>query len=200
MPGGEGDDDLSSTAVGNTLEGGVGDDTLTGIDATDMDGGSGDDQITYVSDTGLNDSVAHIDGGEGDDVINILADAGVGHPDRGGAIVTGGSGRDAFNITLDLQNSQEEVNDDDGLLESNIALVTDFGPAEDTLVIEVESDAETADRDVVAEFDQTEDNGTFTTVLSLIFDETETATQAATTLTAISRSPFTLDKIRLAGV
>lgn len=196
VSGGEGDDTLVSTAVGNTLDGGAGNDTLTGIDANSMFGGSGDDQITFDSDVELHSSVARIDGGEGDDTINILADAGVNTADRGGAIVEGGNGSDDFKIVLDLQNSQGE----ESILNTAVARINDFTPSEDTLVIEVARNDETADRDVTAELDQTEEDGTYTSLITLTFDETDDATQAKATLTVISNAAFTLDDIQLIGV
>lgn len=196
VSGGEGDDTLVSTAVGNTLDGGAGNDTLTGIDANSMFGGSGDDQITFDSDVELHSSVARIDGGEGDDTINILADAGVNTADRGGAIVEGGNGSDDFKIVLDLQNSQGE----ESILNTAVARINDFTPSEDTLVIEVARNDETADIDVTAELDQTEEDGTYTSLITLTFDETDDATQATATLTVISNAAFTLDDIQLIGV
>lgn len=196
VSGGEGDDTLSSAAVGNILDGGAGNDILTGIDANSMFGGSGDDQITFDSDVELNSSVARIDGGEGNDTINILADAGVNTADRGGAIVEGGTGADEFNIVLDLQNSTDEAS----ILNTAVARIGDFSPSEDALVIEVDQNGGTIDRDVDVELNQTEENGTYTSLITLTFGETDNATQATATLTVFSAAPFTLDDIQLIGV
>ncbi|PCH73425.1 MAG: hypothetical protein COC12_04925 [Rhodobacteraceae bacterium] len=194
--GGEGDDTLSSTSVGNTLIGGAGNDTLTGIDANDMDGGAGDDVITFDSDVELNDNVAIIDGGTGDDTITVLADAGVDSLDRGGAIITGGEGSDQFDIKLDLLASQNSISEDDGLLETGTARIADFNPDEDAITIEVIRNAETAGRDLSAiGFDQTEVDGVFTTEISMQFEATDTATEAVSYLTIVSSAAFTVDDI-----
>lgn len=194
--GGDGNDILSSTSVGNTLNGGAGDDTLSGIDATSMYGGAGDDHITFDSDVELNDSVARIDGGDGDDHIDVFADAGVNTADRGGAIIQGGSGSDDFNIVLDLQNSQEAAS----ILTTRVARIGDFNPDDDSLRIEIERNDATADRDVIIGLNQTEENGSFTSQITLTFAETVDATQAVAILTVISNGPFTLGDIQLVGV
>lgn len=194
--GGEGDDTLSSTSVGNTLIGGPGDDTLTGIDATNMDGGAGDDVITFDSDVDLNDSAAIIDGGTGDDTITVLADAGVDNLDRGGAIITGGEGSDEFDIKLDLLASQQYIDAEDGLLETSIATIADFNPDEDAIAIEVIRNAETAGRDLSEiGFAQTAQDGVFNTELTLHFEATDTAVEAVSTLWIVSSAAFTVDDI-----
>ncbi|WP_022704591.1 calcium-binding protein [Pseudorhodobacter ferrugineus] len=194
--GGDGDDTLSSTTVGNTLNGDAGNDTLTGIDATNLYGGAGDDHLIFNSDVELNDSVARIDGGDGDDQIDVFADAGVNTFDRGGAIILGGNGSDDFNVILDLQNSQESSNS----LSTSVARINDFNPDEDSIRIEIERNDATADRDIVVELDQTEENGSFTSQITLTFAETLVATQAMATITIISNAAFTLDEIQLVGV
>ncbi|MCF6232676.1 MAG: hypothetical protein L3J36_06220 [Rhodobacteraceae bacterium] len=196
--GGDGDDTLSSTAVGNTLVGGAGDDILTGIDATNMDGGVGDDVITFDSDVEVNDSAAIIDGGAGNDTINIFADAGVDTLDRGGAIVTGGEGQDEFNIALDLLASQRYLGAKDGLLETRIARIGNFDPDEDAITIEIIRNEETADRDISEMgFEQTEEDGVFTTEVSIYFEATDTAIEAVSAFRIVSSGAFTLNDIGL---
>lgn len=193
--GGDGNDILSSTNVGNTLNGEAGDDTLSGIDATSMYGGAGDDHITFDSDVELNSSVARIDGGDGDDHIDVFADAGVNTFDRGGALLTGGDGSDDFNVVLDLQNSQEDAS----IITTSVARIGDFNPDDDSIRIEIERNDATADRNVIIGLDQTEENGSFTSRITLTFAETVDATQAVATLTVISNGPFTLGDIQLVG-
>jgi hypothetical protein len=193
VSGGDGDDIISSTAVGNTLNGDAGNDRITGIDANNMHGGAGDDEITFNSDVELNSSTAQISGGAGNDTINVLADAGVNTADRGGAIISGGAGNDEFNITLVLENSQE----DSGVLDTNIGRITDFDPAEDTLIIDVEKGAATVDREIALEFDQTEVDGAYTTVITMTFAATDSASEATATTTILSEDPFTVDDITL---
>lgn len=199
VSGGAGNDDLSSTAVGNELNGGDGDDTLTGIDAVSMSGGAGDDDITFDSNVEANDVAARIDGGAGDDTIHILSDVGVDTPDRGGALVSGGSGQDSFEVVLDLQDSTTDV-DSNGQIETDIVNIRDFDPDEDALVILLQRGAENMDRDVSVSLDQTGTGGSFTSEITLTFAKTATADEATSTLTVASTSPFGLDDIRLMGV
>lgn len=200
VSGGDGDDTLTSTTVDNNLYGDAGDDTLTGMDATSMYGGAGDDVITWNGNFEHNSSTSQIDGGDGDDIVNIVADAGTDEPDRGGAIITGGTGSDAFNINLDLKNSRTDY-DDDGTLTSSVARIDDFDPVEDSLVINIERDVETEDREAMVEFTQTEqDDGVYTTELLLRFAATESAREAVTVINFRTSAPFSLDDIEINGL
>ena len=199
--GGDGDDQLSSTAVGNTLIGGEGNDTLSGIDATNMDGGAGDDEITFEHYTELNSTTASITGGEGNDLIRIEGIAGQDQPDAGGAIIEGGDGSDQFEVVLDLVNSETDLANDDGILESTLARISDFDPAEDTVLIQIDRSEETEDREVEIGFEQTETaDGGYTTELTLTFAATPSASQAVSTMYIESDTAFTLDDIELVGV
>ena len=201
VDGGEGDDELSSTAVANTLVGGEGNDTLSGIDANTMDGGAGDDEITFTHYAELNSSVALIGGGDGDDLIRVEGTAGQDQPDAGGARIEGGSGSDQFEVVLDLVNSDIDLANDDGILESTLARIADFNPEEDTLLIQIDRTQETEDREVEVGFEQTEtEDGSYTTELTLTFAATPTASQAVSTMYIESATAFTLDDIELVGV
>ncbi|SFI63073.1 calcium-binding protein [Celeribacter neptunius] len=197
--GGAGNDTLTGT-IGNTLDGGEGDDTLVGIDATNLYGGAGNDDITWNSDTELNDMTARIDGGAGDDRIEIRAEAGTDQPDRGGASVTGGEGSDDFEVVLELQNSELALEADDHL-ESRIATIGDFDPAQDRLSIEIERGPGTEDRDTSVEMAQEEtEAGGYVTTLTLSYAETEEALAATSVLTIYSDTPFGLGDIEFTGL
>lgn len=197
VSGGDGDDILTTTGVLNTLEGDEGNDTLTGDDSNLLYGGAGDDVLTFLHGSYDQGEWGVADGGDGDDVINVRADAiTYDTTDFGGVDVIGGSGSDEFNIVYELHENIETIDN----LEGNFVRISDFEPSEDTLVIEVDRNSETADRDVSVALDQTEDSGTFTSLITLTFDETEDATEAVTTLRVLSASAFTLDEIQLIGV
>jgi hypothetical protein len=201
VSGGEGDDTLTSTSVGNILSGDNGNDILFGIDANDLYGGAGDDEITFDSDVDLNDRTALVDGGPGDDIINIFADAGIENPDRGGAVVSGGEGSDTFNVTLDLLDMPFEPFGDDGVLETDIVRLSDFNPAEDTITIEIARTDEIDEREISQiDFNQTQTGSEFRTELSLYFEATNAALEAATHFTIISNAPFTQSDITFVNV
>ncbi|WP_127113832.1 hypothetical protein [Shimia sediminis] len=198
--GGEGDDHLVSTAVVNTLDGGAGDDTLEGIDATRLLGGEGDDEITVELHVDLNDQTAVVEGGEGDDSIMVFADAGLDHPDTGGVSLAGGEGADRFELQLTLHNSEDDLQGSDDLLESDIGRIEDFDPAEDALVVSLDRSAESADRDVEIGFVQSEENGVYTTEVTLTFEATASATRAETSFAILSTAPFAIEDIQFVGV
>ena len=102
------------------------------------------------------------------------------------------------NATLlyDLQNSMGE----EQFLDTSLLRITDFNPNEDVLTIEVDRNDETADRSVEVELDQTKENGTYTSPITLTFVEEVNATQAVANLTVISNAAFTLDDIRLVSI
>lgn len=194
--GGTGNDSLTSTVVANALFGGDGNDTLASIDGNDMYGGAGDDLITFDGDVQLGDMAAHINGGAGNDTINIMQDAGVNHYNLGGAIVEGGEGADVFNYVIDLQNSV----DDPANLRTFLSPIRDFNPNEDKLSIQVDKSDLTADRDVTIAMEQTEVNGTFTSVISLTFAGTADTTQAVAQLRVTSNAAFGLEDIQFVNV
>lgn len=199
--GGEGDDLLTATGVLNTLDGGEGDDTLTADDSNRLLGGEGDDVLNFNHgsyDQGENGSA---DGGEGDDTINVRADAFVPaflQTDVGGVEVTGGSGADEFNVTYEANdNFTFEPTDD---VRGSFVTINDFDPNEDSLVVEVEQDTDMPDREVEVDLNQTEEDGVYTSLITLRFEETADAVGATNVLTVVSTDPFTLDDIELVGV
>jgi len=200
VSGGDGDDILSSTGVGNQLYGDAGNDTLTGIDANSLYGGAGDDTLSFFGNVFLHDENGRIDGGMGNDTINLRVEALLPYfisSDVGGVIIRGGSGSDEFNIVYELYENIETTDQ----LKSSFGRILDFEPNEDKLVIEVDRNDETADREVSVELDQTEtDAGTFSTIVTLTFAETDLATEATATIRIQSTEPFTMDDIVLIAV
>jgi Ca2+-binding RTX toxin-like protein len=209
VTGGDGDDSISATGVLNTLDGGAGNDTLTADDSNRLLGGAGNDVLNFNHGSYDQGEPGSADGGEGDDTITVRADALVPdfiRFDVGGVDVSGGSGADEFNIVYQLAanfdggvgltiGSGEDTN-----FAGNFVGITDFDPNEDSLVIELERDSDTIDRDVEVELIQTEENGSYRSVIILTFLETDDAKEATNALTVFSTSPFTLDDIQLIGV
>lgn len=197
VSGGEGNDTLTSTDGGTVLYGNAGDNILTGIGGNNLFGGAGDDQIISNPSDNAFDTTVQIDGGEGNDTISIFADAGIENFfNLGSAVATGGDGADEFNVVYDLQNSMGE----EQFLDTSLLRITDFNPNEDVLTIEVDRNDETTDRSVEVELDQTQENGTYTSLITLTFVEEVNATQAVANLTVISNAAFTLDDIRLFSI
>lgn len=184
------------------LEGGEGDDTLHGIDANNMFGGDGNDDITFDSNVELNSSVARIGGGAGDDTISILTDVGIDTPDRGGAIVSGGDGSDDFEVVMHLQNSQEDA-DGSGSLETSIGRITDFDPDEDSLVIELDPDADARSRVFSVSMEQSEEDGQYSSLLTFTFHpngNVDDGAEARAFLEVQSASPFDLNDLSIGRV
>lgn len=202
--GGAGDDVLSSTTVGNQLNGDEGDDTLYGNDGNFLYGGEGDDTITFDGDVYFHDAVARVEGGEGDDTINIIAHAGddASQSDRGGVIAIGGEGEDTFNITLDLHNTLDDLSD--GPDHVRAANLQDFDPSEDAIVIEVERDEDTQDRPVELAFEQNANSNAidaaYLATVTLTFAATDNANEATATVTIYSDIEFTLGDIEFLGL
>lgn len=200
--GGDGNDTITATGATNILEGGAGNDTLTADDSNRLDGGEGDDVLNFTHGSYDQGEWGAAIGGAGDDTINLRADALVFEPlllDVGGVDIRGGDGSDDINIVYELnelEDDQTPLNDASG----GFVSISDFNPNEDSLVIEVEHNSETADRDVTVELDQTEENGTYTSFITLIVEETSEAAGATNVLTVLSSAPFTLDDIQLVGV
>jgi hypothetical protein len=184
----------ASTDGGTVLYGNAGDDILTGIGGNSLFGGAGDDQIISNPSDNAFDTTVQIDGGEGNDTISIFADEGIENFfNLGSAVATGGDGADEFNVVYDLQNSMGE----EQFLDTSLLRITDFNSNEDVFTIEVDRNDETADRSIEVELDQTQENGTYTSLITLTFVEEVNATQAVANLTVISNAAFTLDDIRL---
>lgn len=199
VSGGDGDDVILTAGASNTLDGGAGNDTLAADDSNRLIGGTGDDELDFFHESYDQGDPGGADGGEGDDTINVWAAALVPDylmTDVGGVEVHGGSGADDINVTYGLH---ENVDTTDTLAGGFVS-ISDFDPSEDTLVIEVERSEETADRDVTVELDQTDEDGTYTSLITLTFEETEEASEATNTLTVVSTDPFTLDDIQLVGI
>lgn len=203
VSGGEGNDVLTSTAVGNVLDGGEGNDTLRGIDANNMLGGAGDDEITFDSDVEPNSSTARIAGGEGNDTIAVFANVGVDAPDRGGAVITGGEGSDSFEVTLHLENSTVDLDGSGGPLETGIARIDDFDPDEDSLLIQLEADEDARGRVFQTNLDQVEEDGRYVSTFTFTFPESQNiadAAEAQAILTVVSNAPFDLEDVTLMRV
>ncbi|MEO0937346.1 MAG: calcium-binding protein [Pseudomonadota bacterium] len=114
LSGGDGADTVQGGAGFDILSGGLGDDVVSGgADADLVSGNEGADTLYGGTEAAPRDaSEDTLDGGDGDDVLFLAAgDAG-----------TGGTGADSFQLT-EGENGQ--------------AIVTDFDPAEDALVVNV---------------------------------------------------------------
>ncbi len=149
--GGTGDDTLSA---GNShsfdfLNGGAGNDVLTGNSFDVLDGGIGDDYLEIhgknQSDESTPDAApgvvyrdAELIGGEGNDTLVVDIDR--LQDDSGEAFLatstlTGGAGEDVFAVNLDLADN-ENVNLEGGAA----ALITDYTPGEDVIVLQSDVD------------------------------------------------------------
>ena len=182
--GGDGDDSISATGVLNILEGGAGNDTLIADDSNRLLGGAGNDVLNFNHGSYDQGEWGLADGGEGDDTITVRTDALVPDfitVDVGGVNVSGGNGADEINIIYELT---ENFDGGEGVIigsggdinfAGNFIRISDFDPNEDSLVIEVEKDSETKDRDITVELDQTEENGTYKSLITLTFAETSEA-------------------------
>ncbi|MGR3378677.1 calcium-binding protein [Salipiger abyssi] len=162
--GDDGDDYLESTPFNGeefgiqTVEGGAGNDVINALEGfADIDGGTGDD---YVA-TGHHSTVSGgdgedyfrvlerdntIDGGDGNDTIWADLDLGpreTPYPTIGGNIyetetdyeiaLTGGDGEDVFDMWLSLDHVDSE--NDEPMV---VARITDFDPAEDMLLLNLD--------------------------------------------------------------
>lgn len=207
--GGEGNDSISSTTGGNVFYGNAGDDTLAGVGNNDLFGGEGNDYIAADIGNQVGESTTRIDGGEGNDTIIVSTDALIPEMvlgDTGNVEVRGGEGADEITVVYDLENNLENMvgvdpsPESDDTFVGDLVRISDFVPGEDVLAIEVKQDPETVNGDVTVELDQTEDDGTYMSVITLTFEETSETVEATNILTVLSPAPFTLDEIRLVGV
>lgn len=201
--GGDGDDSLTTTGINHILEGGAGNDTLSGDDANQLYGGEGDDVLTFVHGSYDNGDPGTADGGSGDDTITVRSDAilteEILYNLGGGVDVTGGDGADEINIVYDLEEDFRGYTPTDDTISRGLLRVTDFNPDEDTLVIEVDQGVDGEERNVTVEMDQTEEDGTYTSLLRMTFEKTIDAEESTNLLTIFSSTPFTLDDIELVG-
>jgi len=132
-----------------TIEGGDGNDTLTGIDLlnSDLSGGAGDDVINLEQKSfAFNGGPVILDGGEGNDTLNLA----LGTPlmETSGASnysepveASGGDGADMFHITLDatpLASSTSVTGTLDPFTGTEpILAISDFDPNEDALLLDL---------------------------------------------------------------
>ncbi len=132
--GGAGDDLLFASAPGagsadDTLTGDAGNDVLRGSSGNDlMAGGTGDDTLIQGGErslerSGVGTGLDTMDGGPGDDLFVDLGIGETGDGYSGGASVTGGSGRDVFEVDV--------ANPDGAFFD---IMIGDYDPAEDRLL------------------------------------------------------------------
>jgi len=116
--GGEGDDELRVSGDGpdDQAFGGAGNDTVSAYGGAIANGGAGDDLVRVGPGS-------QAFGGDGDDFISVYNGV---YEENGHATLTGGAGQDTFEASI--QNFRGE---DEGVF----ALVTDFDPDEDVLVV-----------------------------------------------------------------
>ena len=118
--GGDGDDRIEAVASRSTIDGGVGDDDITVLDAygTHIFGGDGDDEITGNA---LSGDILRIDGGAGNDVIDIR--------DAGNVVALGGEGDDTLLFGQPIQGGAGHVVETYGG-EGNDTLIYDGSPGD----------------------------------------------------------------------
>jgi Ca2+-binding RTX toxin-like protein len=150
--GGDGDDTIAAIGLGGSVDGGGGDDVIDVQGTLDaVDGGNGDDTITgSAADYG---GGSPLSGGAGNDVLSTFDEAGFSYRAEldGGAgddtltsalittspeevdALTGGAGADVFQVSF----SGDNIDPSGGALLGTLLEVTDFEPAEDSLVLEI---------------------------------------------------------------
>lgn len=148
--GGDGDDTMTANATEATLYGDAGDDVLSVTHGADAYGGEGNDILTFDTTSGGSSEASLLNGGAGDDdLVNTRVIGGIddqGH--YGGVSMTGGEGQDNFTLELELSNGSADFADT--VVNNSGGRITDFDPAEDSLVIEIERGPETADREMTS--------------------------------------------------
>lgn len=194
--GGDGNDTLTSTAVGNTLNGEDGDDVINAGPATQVFGGLGNDTITYDLTGELNDTFATLDAGEGDDDITVTTSISETIPDTASVGITGGEGADNIRAVLNLGADTFSEGDPDAIETQSGIVITDFTPGEDTLTIEIDREAGSEARDMLSvELVTTGSGETLSTELVMIFAGNETEPQVTTSIRLGAATDITLDDI-----
>ncbi|WP_113912320.1 calcium-binding protein [Roseovarius dicentrarchi] len=194
LEGGAGNDTLTGLGDDVTLLGQGGDDALTGGHAAQMFGGAGDDSLTLNMTNGINDSGAVAYGGEGDDTITALGDVGLGYPDYSFGTLTGGAGADAFDVTLNLLPQEYGSTDPYDTRDARVPVaISDFTPGEDVLTIEIARGAGEEDREMTAAEIIRDDVGRATLVMS--FAATSTSPALEGTMRLGDNPNITLDDI-----
>ncbi|MEL6563921.1 MAG: calcium-binding protein [Pseudomonadota bacterium] len=168
LSGGAGDDHITAGSVSGDIvriDGGEGNDTLSNeardfanLNNVKFTGGAGDDVIIAGGvPQGGTGYVVTADGGDGDDTIIMRTDEFLLYDvsGYGPAVVTGGDGADVF--ILDPSETVPDTNtlttakldqlaDDgvlqDGILTLSLGTITDFDPAEDSIHIDGDADAD----------------------------------------------------------
>lgn len=202
--GGDGNDSITVTGVTNTVEGGAGNDTLSGDDSNLLYGDEGDDVLNFTQGSYDNGDTSIVDGGDGNDTLNITANALVPNlitNDISYAQATGGDGEDTFNVTYvvnELRPDLEPTTEEDMF---SVVKVMDFNPDEDSLTVEVDQRDIADDRDVTLKLDTTEESdGTYTSHITLTFAPTSAAAEAVIVLTVKGTGPVDLNDIKLVGI
>lgn len=163
--GGDGDDTMTADSSTNTLYGEAGDDTLAvgsssaafggaGDDTISVEtgatafGGEGNDVLTFSTLVYGSSETSTMEGGAGDDELVNMREIGAedDHSIYGGVSMAGGEGQDTFTLELELLNGQAAFGET--AVNNSGGRITDFDPAEDSLVIDIERGPETADRDM----------------------------------------------------
>jgi Ca2+-binding RTX toxin-like protein len=134
VDGGGGDDVIEVQGTLDAVNGGNGDDTITASAAdygggSPLNGGAGNDVLSTSDDAGFSYR-AELDGGAGDDT---LTSALITTSPEGFDALTGGAGADVFQVSFSGENTAPSG----GALLGTLLEVTDFEPAEDSLVLEI---------------------------------------------------------------
>ncbi|HHS94072.1 MAG TPA: hypothetical protein ENK63_01845 [Rhodobacterales bacterium] len=146
----EGDDTLRATAP-VTLDGGAGDDILLAGDFATLRGGDGDDVLIHDGTLYGSSTTSTMDGGDGDDTLIANGFVGNEEPIFGGALMTGGDGSDTFQYDLTLVDGTPPFTDPDAdTIHNSAPPIMDFDPDQDKLVIDLDRDEDSADREVTA--------------------------------------------------
>lgn len=196
LHGGEGDDNLVSTQVGNVLYGDEGDDTLSGVVANRLYGGEGDDQIIVDQTVDLNDQTTLAFGGAGNDSFDLTAEIGRDDLQVGGLVVSGGEGSDVFNVTLRLEAGTDHPlgagTDPDITDSGSVLTLADFDQAEDIITIEIDRTAGNEDREMLSAEIITH---TDSSELVMRFAASDSALESVSSITFAGNTTITLDNI-----
>ncbi|MEB8388144.1 hypothetical protein OO012_12970 [Rhodobacteraceae bacterium KMM 6894] len=193
LNGGEGNDTLSVENEENLVDGGPGDDVLSaGLGSTIM-GGEGDDMIAFDQQDSVLDGQGEVQGGAGNDTISISTDIGFNVSANGPVAVSGNEGADTFEVEIDQVDNDDFYDPRDRVEDPTFISIEDFTPGEDVLTVDVAPLIETSGRDVT-ETELTElPGGGYE--LALTFSTPEGLEPLSTTIAINGPSQITLDDI-----
>ena len=223
-----GGDDIAELRFGSlyttNVNGGAGDDTLTGETRSPLglSGGTGADVLSSISEGFINgdegnDSISadlsdifredvRISGGDGDDLIQITTTIGEYEPDVGGADIRGDAGADIFDLDLELVDELTGDGVPASFTSDTGIQILDFDPAEDTLRIEItQPDGATervlSDTSLTRNEDGVDGDGVSPyTDVEMTFIGSDTVSDVTTTFRVFSAAPFAADALQIVVV